>query len=411
MFFLYNTIIHIAYFFIKIIALFNKKLSLFVKGREESFAKIKQNLSKTDKVFWVHVASLGEYEQGLPLMEALIEKYPTHKILLTFFSPSGYEVKKNNTLAHCTIYLPMDTTANAKKLLEYVNIEKAFFIKYEYWPNYLHQLKQNNIPTYLISGIFRENQIFFKWYAGFYRKALDAFTYFFVQNQQSLELLHQLNHYNVEVVGDTRFDRVSQILQRDNNLEFLDRFTLNKTAKTIVIGSSWPDDEKMLAQYINQNTQEDVKFIFAPHNIKQEQIQNLQNALTQKSVLHTQSENANLSECKVYIIDAYSLLTKAYSYGDIAYVGGGFTHGIHNILEAATFGIPIIIGPKYQKFQEAKDLIALKATLVVHNQEELDQNLDTLLHDQTKREQLGKIAFDFINKNKDATAKIMNKIQ
>ncbi len=408
MLFLYNIFIYIIYFILHIVALFNKKLSLFVKGRHKSFAIIKEKIQPDDLVFWIHVASLGEYEQGLPLMEELKKDFPNHKILLTFFSPSGYQVKKDNTIAHCTIYLPMDTKTNAKKLLDSVNIQKAFFIKYEFWPNYLNALRKKEIPTYLISGIFRKDQVFFKWYAGFYREALKAFTYFFVQNKTSLELLKQLHYSNALVVGDTRFDRVSQILKRDNSLDFLDTFTKNKTSKTIVIGSSWPQDEALLINYINQNQDKTIKYIFAPHNIKSHQIEQLKDSINKKVVLHSESTHKDLAQSQVYIIDAYSLLTKAYSYATIAYIGGGFTHGIHNILEAATFGVPIIIGPKYSKFQEAKDLIALQGVEVVSGQKQLDKTLDTLLYQDSVAKQTGQICYKYIAVNQDATRKIMD---
>lgn len=410
MFFLYNILTYVSIFFLQIIALFNKKINFFVQGRKESFTILEEKIKPSDKVFWVHVASLGEYEQGLPLMEQLKSKFPTHKIVLTFFSPSGYEVKKNNSIADATLYLPMDTSMNAKQFLKQVHPEKAFFVKYEYWPNYLNQLRKKNIPTYLVSGILRPDQVFFKWYGGFYRKALQAFTYFFVQNDLSKQLLNQLNFTQVEVVGDTRFDRVSQILENNNKLDFLDEFTNNKQTKTIVIGSSWPEDEKFITTYINNNTDTSLRFVFAPHNIKTEQIAQLQNSLKKPTILHSQHQGKNLSEYNVYIIDAYSLLTKAYSYADIAYIGGGFGTGIHNILEAATFGVPVIIGPKYKKFQEAKDLVALGSCLVVNNQEELNDTFDKLLTDTAIKEKLGAISSHFILKNKEATKKIMKHI-
>lgn len=410
MFFLYNILTYVSIFFLQIIALFNKKINFFVQGRKESFTILEEKIKPSDKVFWVHVASLGEYEQGLPLMEQLKSKFPTHKIVLTFFSPSGYEVKKNNSIADATLYLPMDTSMNAKQFLKQVHPEKAFFVKYEYWPNYLNQLRKKNIPTYLVSGILRPDQVFFKWYGGFYRKALQAFTYFFVQNDLSKQLLNQLNFTQVEVVGDTRFDRVSQILENNNKLDFLDEFTNNKQTKTIVIGSSWPEDEKFITTYINNNADTSLRFVFAPHNIKTEQIAQLQNSLKKPTILHSQHQGKNLSEYNVYIIDAYSLLTKAYSYADIAYIGGGFGTGIHNILEAATFGVPVIIGPKYKKFQEAKDLVALGSCLVVNNQEELNDTFDKLLTDTAIKEKLGAISSHFILKNKEATKKIMKHI-
>ena len=265
MLFLYNLVISIAGFFLKIVALFSPKIKLFVEGRKNVFAILEEKIKPSDKTIWFHSASLGEYEQGLPVIEKIKEKYPAHKIIVTFFSPSGYEVRKNNTTADVTLYLPLDTKSNAKKFLKLAHPELAFFIKYEFWLNYLNELEKSQTPTYLISGIFRDNQMFFKWYGGFYRKALKAFTYFFVQNENSKEKIKSIGFDNVIVSGDTRFDRVNAILERDNTLDFIEKFKNN--TPTIIIGSSWPKDEALLTEYINQAS-EDVKFIIAPHNIK-----------------------------------------------------------------------------------------------------------------------------------------------
>lgn len=412
MLFLYNLLIHIATAVLHLIALFNKKITLFVQGRKASFAILKQQIQPSDRVFWVHVASLGEYEQGLPIMEKLKQQFPTHKIVLTFFSPSGYEVKKNNTIADATLYLPMDTKSNAQAFLKLVHPEKVFFVKYEYWPNYLNQLKKQQIETYLVSGIFRPNQVFFKWYGGFYRNALHAFTYFFVQNEESRALLASIQLNNSTVVGDTRFDRVSQILENDNTLAFLEELTQGKTKKTIVVGSSWPQDEKIIVDYINQTQDDSLKFVIAPHNIKPEQINQLYQSIEKPKQLHSNyiPGATDLAQTQVYIIDAYSLLTKAYSYATIAYVGGGFGAGIHNILEAATFGVPILIGPNYKKFQEAKDLIQLGSCIVINNEADFINNLTELLTNEALRCELNDISSTFILSNKDATNKIYNHI-
>ena len=410
MFILYNLLIQLVYLLLHIPALFNKKLSLFIKGRQRSFSLLEQSIKSTDKTFWIHVASLGEYEQGLPLMEKLKQQYPAHKLILTFFSPSGYEVKKNNNIADVTLYLPMDTIRNANRFIDLAHPEAVFFIKYEFWPNYLRQLKKKELPTYLVSGIFRADQIFFKPYGGFYRKALESFTFFFVQNEASKDLLAQLNYTNVSIVGDTRFDRVSQILEQDNTLPFLDSFTVDKSCTTLVIGSSWPVDEKMIVDYINTNQNTAIKYIFAPHNIKPEQIQALKVSIKKPVLLHSAHDGKNLSDYQVYIIDAYSLLTKAYSYADVAYVGGGFGSGIHNILEAATFGIPVIIGPKYQKFQEAKDLLKINACISVKNETELHKTFDVLLKNADERQERGQKGQEFILKNKNATQRIIQHI-
>ncbi|MCR4034033.1 MULTISPECIES: 3-deoxy-D-manno-octulosonic acid transferase [Flavobacterium] len=408
MLFLYNLIIYIAGFFLKIIALFSPKIKLFVNGRKNVFSLLEEKIKVDDKTIWFHSASLGEYEQGLPVIEKIKEKYPSHKIIVSFFSPSGYEVRKNNTVADVTIYLPLDTKSNAKRFLKLVHPEFAFFIKYEFWLNYLKELEKSKTPTYLISGIFRDNQMFFKWYGGFYRNALKAFTYFFVQNESSKEKIESIGFKNVIVSGDTRFDRVATILARDNSLDYIKNFKNNQ--QTIVIGSSWPKDEVLIAEYINQ-APEDVKFIIAPHNIKADQISNLKSQITKSTVLFSEKENKDLSHYNVFIIDTVGILTKIYSYGTIAYVGGGFGNpGIHNILEPATFGIPIVIGPNYSNFAEAVSLVALKGCTVISNSNELKVIFDRLLSDNLLFTEKSEICRSFIQNNKGATETILKNI-
>jgi len=408
MHFLYNLTIQIARFLLEITAFFSPKIKLFVDGRKTVFSTINQKIKLTDKTIWFHAASLGEYEQGLPVIEKIKDNYPNHKIVVTFFSPSGYEVRKNNTVADVTVYLPLDTPKNAQKFLELVHPDLAFFIKYEFWINYLDQLQKQNIPTYLISGIFREKQLFFKWYGGFYRKALNAFTHFFVQNEKSKELIMQLGKTNVTISGDTRFDRVAAILEKDNSLDFISDFKNNSV--TIVIGSSWPKDETFLIEYINSCTF-DAKFIIAPHNIKSEQIEHLKNSITKKVVSFSEKENKELSQYNVFIIDTIGILTKIYSYADIAYVGGGFGNpGVHNLLEPATFGVPIIIGPNYSHFEEATALVHLGGCISITNQKELEQAFSILIQDDETRHNNGQICSTFVQKNKGATNSIMTKV-
>ena len=408
MLFLYNLVISIAGFFLKIIALFSPKIKLFTEGRKNVFAILEEKINPSDKTIWFHSASLGEYEQGLPVIEKIKEKYPSHKIIVTFFSPSGYEVRKNNTVADVTVYLPLDTKKNAKRFLKLVHPELVFFIKYEFWLNYLKELKTNKIPAYLISGIFRDSQMFFKWYGGFYRKALETFTYFFVQNQSSKEKIEAIGFHNVIVSGDTRFDRVNAILERDNSLDFIETFKNNQT--TIIIGSSWPKDETLLINYINQAS-ENIKFIIAPHNIKTDQILNLKSQITKSTLLFSEKENKNPADYNVFIIDTVGLLTKIYSYGTIAYVGGGFGNpGIHNILEPAAFGIPIVIGPNYSNFAEATELVNLGGCMVISGQEELKQTFDQLITDQIFLKEKGQICKSYIQNNKGATNRIMKVI-
>ncbi|SHM78488.1 3-deoxy-D-manno-octulosonic acid transferase [Flavobacterium saccharophilum] len=406
MLFLYNLVVSIAGFFLKIVALFSPKIKLFIEGRKNVFSILEEKIKPKDKTIWFHSASLGEYEQGLPVIEKIKEKYPSHKIIVTFFSPSGYEVRKNNNIADVTIYLPLDTKSNAKKFLKLTHPELAFFIKYEFWLNYLKELETNKIPTYLISGIFRDNQMFFKWYGGFYRKALKAFTYFFVQNEKSKEKIEAIGFKNVIVSGDTRFDRVAAILERDNTVDFIKQFKNN--TPTIVIGSSWPKDEALLAEYINQ-APSTVKFIIAPHNIKQDQISNLKSQITKSTLLFSEKDNIkDLSNYDVFIIDTVGLLTKIYSYGTIAYVGGGFGNpGIHNILEPATFGIPIVIGPNYSNFAEAVNLVKIGGCIVISDFTELKQTFDRLLLDKKYLNEKSQICKSYIQDNKGATESIM----
>ena len=412
MLFIYNLIVVFADFILKIAALFNPKIKLFVDGRKSVFKILSNKIKAYDKTIWFHAASLGEYEQGLPVMERMKSRFPNHLIVLTFFSPSGYEVRKNNTIADVTVYLPLDTQSNAEKFMKIVRPDMAFFIKYEYWPNYLNALKERETPTYLISGIFREDQLFFKWHGGFYRTALGAFEHFFVQNSKSKDLLLKLGKSNVTVSGDTRFDRVASILNRDNSLEFIEEFKNNSL--TIVVGSSWPKDESLLVSYINSS--ENVKFIIAPHNIKTEQIQTLKNSVSKKTILFsevnfTSSNPINLANFDVFIIDTIGILTKIYSYADIAYVGGGFgSPGVHNILEPATFGVPIVIGPNYSHFPEATALVNMEGCISVSTQEELNEAFDNLIQNQDIRFEKGHICSTFVEMNKNATEIILNHI-
>lgn len=393
---------------VKLLALFSPKIKLFVNGRKNVFQTLESKIYSADKTIWFHAASLGEFEQGLPVMEKIKVQYPNHKIIVTFFSPSGYEVKKNNSISDVTVYLPLDTKSNAQKFLKLVHPDLVFFIKYEYWPNFLNELKKLNIKTYLISGIFRENQAFFQWYGGFYRNALNTFDYFFVQNENSKKLLQSLGFNNVKISGDTRFDRVVSILERDNSLDFIKLFKNNTI--TIVIGSSWPKDESLLVNYINQ-TNEKVKFIIAPHNIKVEQIQELKNSITKKTVLFSEKENTDLSNYDVLIVDSIGILTKIYSYAEIAYVGGGFGNpGVHNILEPATFGIPIIIGPNFNHFTEAVALVHQEGCVCVANQNELNDAFSNLIFNEDIRLEKGNICSTFVQMNKGATNVIMKHI-
>lgn len=403
---IYNCIVLAATFFISVIALFQKKMKLFVVGRKESFQKLSV-LKKEDKVIWVHVASLGEFEQGRPIIENIKKEYPTYKIVLTFFSPSGYEIQKDYELADVICYLPMDTRKNAQRFLESVNPTMAIFVKYEFWPNYLRGLKERNIPTILVSGIFRKNQIFFKPFGSFMRKSLQAFDHFFVQDESSEKLLQSINYSNISISGDTRFDRVYKILNQDNELDFISEFKNNQY--TIVAGSTWKEDEELLVNYINKSKNE--KFIIAPHNINEEDIQKLKKSITKNTVLYSHKKRKSLSEFDVFIIDTIGILTKIYAASDVAYVGGGLTkNGVHNVLEPATFGVPIVIGPEYKKYKEVVDLVDLGGCKVITNQQEFSNTFLQLKSDQNYRNQLGEINQSYIKNNIGATDKIITYI-
>ena len=405
---LYSLLINTVMPILHIVALFNKKMKLFVQGRTSVFSTLQEKITPTDKVIWFHAASLGEYEQGLPVMEKMRMLYPSHKILVTFFSPSGYEIRKNTTAADVVVYLPMDTLKNVKKFLKLARPEIAFFIKYEFWPNYLFELKNANVPTYLISGLFRPNQVFFKWYGSLYRKAFKSFNHFFVQYESSKQLISSIGFNNVTVSGDTRYDRVSRILEQDNHLPIIEEFKNGKT--TVIFGSSWPKDEEMFMGFINK--QPDNKFIIAPHTFGESHMQSLRLNITKPVVFFTEKEGKNLKDYDVLVIDTIGLLTKIYSYADVAYVGGGFgTSGLHNILEPAAYGIPVVIGPNHKKFPEAKQLADAGGCIVVHNETEIEAVLTRLTTDENYRNTTGRNAGDFVQRNRGAVHTIIKHIQ
>lgn len=407
--FLYDILIFKASILLKIFAIFNKKIKLFVNGRKQTFNKLSV-IQKEDKVIWFHVASLGEFEQARPIIEQLKKHYTTHKIVVTFFSPSGYEIRKNYNLADVVCYLPLDSKSKVKKFVNRVNPAMAIIIKYEFWPNLLNELKRTNTKTILVSGIFRKEQSFFKFYGSWMRKSLKAFQYFFVQNETSKKLLHSINYNNVTVSGDTRFDRVFEILQRDNSLEFISEFKDEKY--TVVAGSTWKEDEELIVNYINNQATKNEKFIIAPHNINTKQIEELRKSINKKTILFSERNDSDLKNYQVFIVDTIGILTKIYAYADVAYVGGGLATGLHNILEPATFGVPIVFGGnKYQKFQEANDLIALKGCSTVQNKQDFLSIFDKLKSEKETRVQMGTINSNYIKHNIGATHLIVNYIK
>lgn len=407
---LYNIVIYITGFHLKLIALFNHKIKLGVDGRSKTFKILKENIASDDNVFWFHCASLGEYEQGLPVFKVLRERFKSYKIVLTFFSPSGYEIRKNTNVADVVVYLPLDTKHNARTFLDVLNPKFTVFVKYDIWPNYLKELKKRNFRAILISASFRESQSYFKFYGSRLRKALSTFEHVFVQNESSKQLLKSINIKHVTVSGDTRYDRVTQQLEQNNTIDFIAEFKQNKTC--MVIGSSWPDDEELLVPYINENISEDLKYIIAPHNIKANQIENLTRNIKLKTILYSKKENQNLSEFSVIIIDTIGLLSKIYSYADLAYVGGGIgTKGLHNILEPAVFGVPIVIGKNYQKFPEAVQMIDEAGVISISNYTELKQLLDSLFDNDVERQRLGELNKTFVERNKGAISIITEYIR
>ncbi len=399
--------IRIFYILVTVASLFNPKAKLWIKGRKKIFKELSKKIHSNDKIAWFHCASLGEFEQGRPVIESFRQKYPDYKILLTFYSPSGYEIRKNYEKADFIFYLPLDTPRNAKRFLNIVNPEFVFFIKYEFWYFFLHEIWKRKIPLYLVSGIFRKNQRFFKKYAVKSRKMLAWFTHFFVQNEESKNLLNTIYINNVTVTGDTRFDRVFAITQQSKDLPLIEKFVKNNLV--IVAGSTWKPDEDILIKYFNES---DIRFkvIIAPHEIHKENINRIIKSVSKEKIVMKFSEanEENVSNADVLIIDSIGLLSSIYKYGQIAYIGGGFGKGIHNILEAATFGMPIIFGPVYEKFREAVDLKKLGGACLISNSEELKSKFDFLIENKGNITLAGKISEKYVNERKGATSKILS---
>ncbi|WP_136481600.1 3-deoxy-D-manno-octulosonic acid transferase [Cognatitamlana onchidii] len=406
---IYNLGINLLSLALKFGALFNAKLKAGVNGRKYTFATLSRHLNETDKTLWFHCASLGEYEQGLPVFKVLRNHYASYKIVLSFFSPSGYNIRKNTPIADLVVYLPIDTKTNAKQFIELVNPRLSVFVKYDIWPNYLNEIRQKKLKAILISASFRENQHYFKSFGAPFRNALFAFEHIFTQNQKSRDLLLSINYKNVSVSGDTRFDRVSNQLLIDNTLDYIKAFKNNQLC--IVAGSTWPEDEDLLINFINTHLPDNTKFIIAPHNINSKQIKSLQQKLKVKSILFSKKEGESLSEYTVFIIDTIGILSKIYSYADIGYVGGGMgSTGLHNVLEPAVFGVPIIIGKHHEEFPEAQALINYGGLFSITNQNELDAILTTLISNSNKRQDFGEKNRNFVMKHKGATNHIMKYI-
>ena len=383
--YLYNIAIWFYALGVRVAALFNRKVRLMWQGEQEAYAKIEAGLADGDRVVWVHAASLGEFEQGRPLIEKLKRENSEYKILLTFFSPSGYEVRKNYAGADVIAYLPLDTPRNARRFVELVKPEKVVFVKYEFWLNYLRELRGRGVDTYIISAIFRKEQVFFKWYGGLFREGLKAFKKLFVQNEESKELLKEIGVENVVVAGDTRFDRVADVVSMAKKLDVVEAFVGMRNEElgmrslpVLVVGSSWGPDEELLARYINERAGK-MKMIIAPHEVREERIKELTARLSCKYALYNEElgvRNEELKKVDVLVINTIGVLSSVYQYGQVAYIGGGFGVGIHNTLEAAAWGMPVVFGPNYNKFQEAKELIECGAARSISNYEECAKALD-----------------------------------
>ena len=401
--FVYTLLIYLYTGLIRIVSLFNHKAFLWVEGRRNWSLKLKEKIGSGETTIWIHCASLGEFEQGRPVMEMIKERAPDIKIVVTFFSPSGYEIRKNYTLADCICYLPADTPRNASDFISIIKPTIVIFIKYEFWNNYIFELRARNIPLYLVSGIFRPGQPFFKWYGGFFRKILKRFTHIFVQDKRSLDLLNAIGIQNSSVAGDTRFDRVSQISALAKDLPIIEKFRSNE--KLFMAGSTWRPDEEIIAGFINSNPDK-MKWVIAPHEIEKSNIDRLEK-LFKTDVVRYSEFNEDSNKARVLIIDNIGLLSAAYRYAYIAAVGGGFGKGIHNILEAACWGIPVLFGPNYKRFKEAADLISEGGAFCYKNPDEFSSIIDKWLTDRELYKSSSDIAAGYITRNAGATEKVV----
>lgn len=427
MLWLYNIGIFLYGLVVRLVAPFNHKAKLFSEGRKKTFEELQSKIDPLHKHIWFHFASLGEFEQGRPVLEKIKSMHPEKRIIVTFFSPSGYEIRKNYPLASGVFYLPLDTRSNALRFIKSINPEVAIFTKYEFWHHYFKVLKEQKVPLFLISGIFRPKQIFFKNYGQFYRNILNNVSHFFVQNQESIDLLRDIGITNTSIAGDTRFDRVYANATHPQCVQIVQDFCAN--AKVFVAGSTWPQDEELIAELINNQT--DWKFIIAPHEINPEHIiqinklipnaqkySDLKTATINKETVAAGDQEligispfpaieANKNQMQTLIIDNIGLLSSLYQYADVTYIGGGFSAGIHNTLEAAAFGKPILFGPNYHKFQEAKDLLKLGAAITIKNSNELKKGFEQLKENSTA----GSLAKTYVANNKGATETIYNFIK
>lgn len=408
---MYSLIIHLYAFFIELISPFHKKARLMRLGQWKTNGILREKIDRNAKYIWFHASSLGEFEQGRPLIEKIKAEHPEYKILLTFFSPSGYEVRKNYGGADVVCYLPFDTPYRVKKFLDLSKPVMAIFIKYEFWDNYLSELKRRNIPVYIVSAIFRKEQLFFKWYGGMYRKVLSYFTHIFVQDDASRELLSKYGVTNVSVFGDTRFDRVQDVYKNTKQIPMVELFVNNNRSDnqlTMVAGSSWQQDEEVYLNYFNEHPE--LKLIIAPHEIHKDHLMHIESMLKRPSIRLSEATEKDIKGKSCLIVDSFGLLSSIYRYGDLAYIGGGFGAGIHNVLEAAVYGIPVIFGPKYQKFKEARDLLQVGGAFSITDEKAFESKMEELSTYRDLLEAAGVAAGDFVKSNIGATNRIIASI-
>ncbi|WP_455674604.1 3-deoxy-D-manno-octulosonic acid transferase [Phocaeicola sp.] len=404
---IYSLVIYIYLFGVKLAALFSEKPAKMVKGHREVFDLLRDKIDRNARYIWFHAASLGEFEQGRPLIERIRREYPEYKILQTFFSPSGYEVRKNYQGADIVCYLPFDTPRNVRRFIELANPCMVFFIKYEFWQNYLNRLHKKGIPVYSVSSIFRPNQIFFRWYGRDYRKVLKTFAHLFVQNEVSKKLLAEIGVTNVTIVGDTRFDRVLDICAAAKELPLVKAFKGN--SMTFVAGSSWGPDEDIFIKYFNEHPE--LKLVIAPHVVSDSHLKEIMDKVKRPCIRYTEASEENVAKADCLIIDCYGLLSSIYRYGEISYIGGGFGVGIHNVLEAAVYGIPVIFGPNNKKFREAQHLLEKKGGFEINNEEDFNALMDKFLADAGYLQQAGKAAGDYVKNNSGALEKIIEAVR
>ena len=408
---MYSLIIHLYAFFIELISPFHKKARLMRLGQWKTNGTLREKIDRNAKYIWFHASSLGEFEQGRPLIEKIKAEHPEYKILLTFFSPSGYEVRKNYGGADVVCYLPFDTPYRVKKFLDLSKPVMAIFIKYEFWDNYLSELKRRNIPVYIVSAIFRKEQLFFKWYGGMYRKVLSYFTHIFVQDDASRELLSKYGVTNVSGFGDTRFDRVQDVYKNTKQVPMVDLFVNNNRSDnqlTMVAGSSWQQDEEVYLNYFNDHPE--LKLIIAPHEIHKDHLMHIESMLKRPSIRLSEATEKDIKGKSCLIVDSFGLLSSIYRYGDLAYIGGGFGAGIHNVLEAAVYGMPVIFGPKYQKFKEARDLLQVGGAFSITDEKTFESKMEELSTYRDLLEAAGAAAGDFVKSNIGATNRIIASI-